>query len=65
MKGSHQFLVGLSIAMFIGSSITLTKLVRDSYALYVAESKCVAGYISQGVERRDITTGRGTCRVKQ
>lgn len=38
-------------------------IIKDAYRDYSAENKCIAEYVSKGVERRDIVRTKGTCKV--
>lgn len=60
-----QFCVGLML--IAGSSVNLYigyNIIKADYMQYKAESACVAKYIAQQIERRDIVTEKGTCYVR-
>lgn len=55
-----------SVAVFViymGLS-AFVDVVKAASAVYRAESVCVAKLIAVEVERKDITTGNGTCKRK-
>ena len=51
------------VFMVIALSVS-AHIIQEDFRLYEAESKCVQKYIKLGYERRDISTGNGTCSIK-
>lgn len=60
-----NYLLGIFIGIAIGVSCTaLFTMVNTSLDEKEAESKCIASYISSGIERSAIHASNGTCRLK-
>ena len=58
-------LLVVAVLITVGmSSKILVKEVTNDYEMYLAESKCVAVYIKNKVQRKDIKTSNGKCYVE-
>ena len=51
----------LSFSAFVASSAVLYKTVREDYAMYQREGKCIQVLIQQGYARSEINTYEGVC----
>lgn len=57
--------MGISGAFVAGLSIYFgVHMVHADYSAYLAESECVASFVSSGIERSDIVTANGSCYVE-
>jgi hypothetical protein len=68
MKTKEKMIVllsGLLIVLFCFSAMQLIAVVSNDYQKYQSESDCVRPLIAQGIERKDIATGNGTCWIKE
>jgi len=61
----NKLLILFSLVVLIISTIALVNMVADSFEIYLKEGKCATELVSLGIERSDIETFNGTCRVKR
>lgn len=55
--------LGVILVAALAILVQFWEVLQQDLQEYRAEGKCVAGYIAKGVERKDIKTFDGTCKV--
>ncbi|ARM71039.1 hypothetical protein pVco7_gp050 [Vibrio phage pVco-7] len=59
-----RYVITTILALLLAAaSVVFVKAVKAEMAVVHAEGQCIARYIEQGVERKDIKVTRGSCEV--
>lgn len=65
MKTKLLVLTILWILAMAASFYVTYKVIANDYKKYITESKCAMDLVHSGINRKDISTFNGTCKVKE